>query len=824
MSELQSRLTQLFDKHRLIFWYDEAGKLSHEFEALSLTDVTPLRIENNEYGLRYRIMREEAAQKFLLYSPTSRPADKDNWLLDLLLSHYEFQTDEVAVRLREMGLPLAFREVVERHAIFFQTQKRRDRLQRLLVPPPSHEAPEALVPLMIAAILGCEPQWESIFLTLVTRLAAGKSDYEDSLRRFGLDAWLWQEMERRYAYSSAQPGIRDFVVLLFRQAMGWEESLRREAGVLLARWQDSKQYREAFVQLSQEVGEMLEVGPDIEDMSREQLMDKEVFSQIDHRLIRMACIALVEEGETEAVRELVKNRRNSFWYERFLHPYEMLDYAARYFIQEKEISLQLEGLSDGIRRYAETWFQLDQLYRKFIYHYRQCDAADILQPLADRMEKHYVNAFLLPLNDNWQQQLDQAASWHIAGYPAQRSFYQKWVRPVLDRDNKMYVIISDALRYEAAEELLQRLQRKDRFQASLSPAWGVLPSYTQMGMAALLPHEKLALEPGSTNVLADGQPTMGTQNRAKVLSNYHQGRATAISAEHFMDFNKDKGRQLFRNHDLIYIYHNVIDKSGDDTASEATVFDAVEKAFDEIEALIKRITNFNGSNILITADHGFLFQQQATDEADFSSWEKQGEVLKVNRRYIIGSEMGKHDNLLPLTFKQLGLAGEGEALFPRSINRLRVKGAGSRYVHGGLSLQEIVIPVLAVKKRRSSDISYVDVDILASSRKITTNQIAIRLYQTDLVEEKVLARKLKVGFYDAEGKLLSEEQVRDFDSVEQDSRKREEILHFGFVSELSSYSGKDIYLRLLENISGTTQFRTYKQYPFRVYTEMERDF
>jgi len=112
MSEIPSRLSQLFENHRLIFWYDEAGKLSKEFEALAIPGVTPLRIENNEYGLRYRIMREEANQKFLVYSPGFRPPDSQNWLLDLVLSHYEFQTDEVTVRLRELDLPLAFRAVV----------------------------------------------------------------------------------------------------------------------------------------------------------------------------------------------------------------------------------------------------------------------------------------------------------------------------------------------------------------------------------------------------------------------------------------------------------------------------------------------------------------------------------------------------------------------------------------------------------------------------------------------------------------------------------------------------------------------------------------
>ena len=47
------------------------------------------------------------------------------------------------------------------------------------------------------------------------------------------------------------------------------------------------------------------------------------------------------------------------------------------------------------------------------------------------------------------------------------------------------------MRYEVAEELTGYLNGTYRVQAKLSFQLGVLPSYTALGMASLLPHSKL---------------------------------------------------------------------------------------------------------------------------------------------------------------------------------------------------------------------------------------------------------------------------------------------------------------------------------------------
>jgi hypothetical protein len=92
----------------------------------------------------------------------------------------------------------------------------------------------------------------------------------------------------------------------------------------------------------------------------------------------------------------------------------------------------------------------------------------------------------------WQQWVDEADRWRSAALSSQTSFYTKYIEPLVrDGDKKAVVIISDALRYEVADELGSRIRQEDRFDASLDAVLGVLPSYTQLGMAALLPHTTL---------------------------------------------------------------------------------------------------------------------------------------------------------------------------------------------------------------------------------------------------------------------------------------------------------------------------------------------
>jgi hypothetical protein len=113
--------------------------------------------------------------------------------------------------------------------------------------------------------------------------------------------------------------------------------------------------------------------------------------------------------------------------------------------------------------------------------------------LTEQVENLYSNNYLLKVNDRWQSFVDETNKWNAAPIPLQKHFFDDWVQPFLKKDNKVCVIISDALRFEIGDELLSLIRQEDRYDASLSPALSMLPSYTQLGMAALLPNKELTL-------------------------------------------------------------------------------------------------------------------------------------------------------------------------------------------------------------------------------------------------------------------------------------------------------------------------------------------
>jgi len=92
MSKIEEAISKLFDKHRIIFWYDEAEQLKDEFDELVLTGVEKIIVKNNEFYVKHLAIKEKPCSKFLLYFPQIKPNNTDNWLLDIELAHYVFQT------------------------------------------------------------------------------------------------------------------------------------------------------------------------------------------------------------------------------------------------------------------------------------------------------------------------------------------------------------------------------------------------------------------------------------------------------------------------------------------------------------------------------------------------------------------------------------------------------------------------------------------------------------------------------------------------------------------------------------------------------------
>jgi len=828
MKRIHDSLQRVFQRHRLVFWYDASGEWAETFKAYPDAAVAKLSVAGNEFGTKVRIVRDPNPEaKFLIYVPTARPVDADNWLLDLLLQGYEYKADKASLALQDVGLPHDFLHLAEDHAPYFTNAKRVDALREMIHK--DDQSPEIRLKMM-AVLAGAAVEVDALLLHFLGNIPQGQL-LDPVTECFGTAALMepfWKEVERLFGYNSATPSLRDFAVSLFRGAnpLDGQVTLHPHTKVFLQRWKDSQAHSVSFRQWSHQMESELQIATALGALDdRKSLGVCDTFEIFEKFTLHQLCQSFASGASATDLRAVVQSRRASFWAPQHQHGYAALEQAVELRELLASAELTVDSVVGGFNRYVASWWRIDQAYRRCHWNLRRYGQVKLMEQITQWVEKSYVNNYLLPLGDRWSDQVRELAAWECPGVMAQKQFFTQYVQPFLAKTQKVFVIVSDALRYEAAADFAQRLRSANRWTAEVDAVFGVLPSYTQLGMAALLPGKQLAVDATTATVTVDGQSATGTENRAKILSLACGGKGTAIQAEDFLELNtKTDGRALMRDHEVIYIFHNVIDKTGDAPGTEGKTFDAVEQAFEELDLIIKKVANINGSNMILTADHGFLFQQDDVAEDDATALPAAREWTFRNRRFSFGRGIPAAAKVKVFDSAALVVSGDWSAAFPLSLGRFPLQGSGMRYVHGGISLQEVVVPVVKIHKARTDDTGRVEVELLRVPAKITTGQLSIALFQDRPALDKVLPRTLRVGVFAKDGTSLSEIKTLTFDSKETEARQRETTVLIVLSPAADAFNNRDLDLRLEEMVPGTTQIVTYKTQSVKLQKPFTTDF
>jgi hypothetical protein len=152
------------------------------------------------------------------------------------------------------------------------------------------------------------------------------------------------------------------------------------------------------------------------------------------------------------------------------------------------------------------------------------------------------------------------------------------------------------------------------------------------------------------------------------------------------------------------------------------------------------INSFNGSTVLVTADHGFIYQEAPLLAADKSALETQPEgTLKAKKRYLLGRGIGTSPKAwCGNTALTAGTDPEASLDFwvPKGASRFHFAG-GARFVHGSAMPQEIVVPVITVRESESDKekARYVEFSLLGASNKVVTNKQRFEFIQTEAVSD-----------------------------------------------------------------------------------------
>jgi uncharacterized protein (TIGR02687 family) len=835
-------LERLFqDGALLVFWNDPEGEYSAQLDALELPGVKVARRDVTP-ALQIKIWLErESDTPWLVYSPTEEPESENDWLLDARLRAKQFRADIASMQLNELGLAtLALRDHLKLRAKFLKARERFDRLKRWTEPT---DTADDIDRKMIAALARAETsEPAAIFLKLFGAaafegdLGAQPKPMQEIVANKLSDAF-WQMAEREFDYkddSSDGPSLRGLLYAIlttdFCNAIGSTPSplahfvianrpRASQASVFASRWRTDMANYASYDSLSSQVADELRISDLLGPMTAEQLAEAMTFEAVEKRVIAdIKARVLVGRGANmDSARQLIARRRDGHWANPLLASasdamralsgsYDAIEAAASFFeLQAKHgQGFSFANASTGIDAYRSELHQFDHLYRKFMKASEYVDTMGwaLLHELRSAIEDAYSGWFMGQLSSSWGSVMEGPSgllsTWKVDGLVNQQDFYARHVAPAFEGGAKrVFVVISDAFRFEAAAELAAELNFKSRVKAKLDAMLGVLPSYTALGMASLLPHERLAYKTNaSLDVSVDGQAANTLEQRSAILS-AHGG--IAIGKDALMEKGKEKGRELVKPHKLIYVYHDLIDMVGDKRGSETQTFDATARAIKELSELVSFIiNNLNTSTVLVTADHGFLYQESAMEEADRSVLpEDPPGVIKSKKRYVLGRGMGTTSKAwCGSTEVTAGTdAGEGSVDFwvPKGAARFHFVG-GARFVHGSAMLQEVVVPVITVKDSDSdkAKTKVVEVSLLGSTNKIVTNKQRYEFIQNEAVSERVLPAKLLFSIRDGD-KPVSDEQALTFDSSSPmiEERKRSVMLTI----EAGSYDrAKDYYL------------------------------
>ena len=669
-----------------------------------------------------------------------------------------------------------------------------------------------------------QPELFNIVRTLFHSMAEGDApDLEAAppawtqIERFELDEPFWAMIKSSFGYGEDSPTLQKLLIRLLvsdyahhlpkelpgaLQHLKLPRSATANAVVCLAQWRDSSSKSSSYNVLADEVGARLHIPDHLHGCEVEALLDVPTFLDVEKSIVQGLLVRVTSATDAidlDAVSSIVDRRQAGHWVSSGSVP-EVQRNARRAVYKALAVAAQLLHLRNThgtgfdspdmaamYKDYESKLFRFDQLYRHF------CENADVaagqgwdmLKPLREEIEAGYCNGYLIPIALAWGKFVDAELPerWAVDDVQNQYHFFDRHVGPWLNEaDNRRaFVIISDAMRYEIAEELTGYLNGTYRVQAKLSSQLGVLPSYTALGMASLLPHSKLEYtEKG--DVLADGKPTASLEQRNGVLST--RG-GMAVKADQLLAMKKEEGREFIAGKRLVYIYHDEIDARGDKAATEGDTFEAVRKTIRELADLVRYVVNnLNGNYVVVTADHGFLFTETAPGAPDKSKLEdKPDGTVIAKKRYLLGYDLPPHEQAWRGDTTVTAEA-EGRMQFwvPKGNNRFHFTG-GARFVHGGAMLQEIVVPVIKVKHlkdkghREKTQSKHVAVQVLGKTHKITAPKHRFNVLQMEPVSERVKAVTLKIAVYEGDMPVTTIESVT-FDSTSSnlDERQKSVIL------------------------------------------------
>lgn len=818
LKQIIDRLSAEFtgDTRKLVFWYDDKAEFAEDIESVELENAKVYQLKpNNQFATKRFLEREDTTTNYLIYAPFPKPDVRENHLEDTLLYSKRFFADRASLLSVDLGIEEKYKPIIEKHIKFFANKERTQRFYDLEIENFNEE--NILVGLLSAVCKTRTCSFEEVLRVMITEGSLEDNKFLAEMEKYDLLPSFWKLCEQQFGYTDAKPTLEKLIVTMFvtstaRQLgcevpAGWKSFVSYKSGNIIAfldNLMNSVLYSGRFDELSKHVSDGLNTMSAFAGMQPEMLIDVETFISADQILVKWLVDRLTAEDtgamlDRVTIPELCEKRMKMHFGKRTKKTYQLL-LSAYHLIVAANYSCP-DGFKNIIKQYLAKDYQIDQEYRKFYYSFDQIEDTGAFEGLRTLIENIYTNEYLGKIMPKWNEGIQENGA--LQEMPLQRNLYNRYLRNAKERT---VVIISDAMRYEVGQELFKRMLDDPKCTAKMEAQLSVLPSYTRLGMAALLPHKSLTMT-DDFRVLVDDVLCNDLSGRQTVLQK-HQANGVCVQFDDIKGLKKNDLRDIFTGMQVVYVYHNQIDARGDKATTEDEVFVACQEAIAEIMDLIRKIsTNANTYRFIITSDHGFIYKRDKLSESDKIGAINDKKAF-INRRFIVAQEAVVDEGVQSLS---MGLILDNDdtkqVSFPVSSNVFKVTGGGQNYVHGGSSPQEMLVPVLDIKMERGHmETRPAQIALVSIVQKITNLITTMDFIQTDAVSDTVKKTTYKMYFVSEDNEKISNENIYIADSRDADPQKR--IFRMRFTFKNKKYDkNKQYYLVVYDDATGIEAFR-----------------